>query len=363
MTDRSFLDDVAAQPDALRSIAARFGATDTAFAKWAAEWRELGSPPIVLTGMGASLFALEGADVTLALAGIPSRVIATADLLSHEGRRLDDAFLVVASQSGESTEVKDLLARVDPRRVHAVTNDPASTLGRTSGATVALGVRTDRSVAIVTYAASLAALTYFAAALAGRDPSGLTAQLHLIADEQERELESWRRQMTAAASAITRGRSMTVIGWGAGVGVAHESGLLFKEASRFPAEGMSADSLRHGAVELIDERHTTVVLVNRTEEGDQEDRSGHIAELVALAGNVIVVGEPPRDLSPRVMHVRTTERRTPLGGLADIVPLQLLAAGIATSAGFEPGEFRNTTPVIADRPRTSPQPVAAAGAA
>jgi glucosamine--fructose-6-phosphate aminotransferase (isomerizing) len=365
MTGRSFLDEIAAQPTALRAVRERFGRADNVFADWAARWREAGQPPLVLTGMGASLFALESANAVLALAGVPSCVVATSELVGVERHRLDGAFLVVVSQSGESTEVKELLAAADRARVHAVTNHAASSLAGAAGAVADVGVVSDRSVAIVTYSASLAALVLLAVEIAGADRAQYSDQLDRIADEIDEGRAMWADAVHSAVDAICRGRSMSVIGWGAGIGVAHEAGLLFKEAARYPAEGMGADQFRHGAVELVDERHTTIVLANRAEEGDHEDRSGHIAELTALAGSVIVVGEslPHASAASGVRHIRTVERRTPLGGLADIVPLQLLAAGIASASGFEPGVFRNTTPVIADRPGTNAPPMVPAGTA
>lgn len=357
-TKSTFLDEVAAQPAALRQVATHFGADSSPFVGWARSWRDEGARPIVLTGMGASLFALESANTILALAGVRSRVIPTSDLLETELRALDDAFVVVVSQSGESTEVKELLALVEPRRVHALTNHSDSSLAR-SGADVAhLGVASDRSVALVTYTASLAALVLLCAELGRGSRSWYAARIEQVADEIAATLPAWAVRAEALAPAVERACSMTVVGWGAAIGVAHEAALLFKEAARLPAEGMSASQFRHGAVELVDERHVTVVLANRTREGAREDRAAHIAELAALPGRVIVIGDEPVPASPRLTQVRTVERESPLGSLADIVPLQLLAASVAARTGFEAGEFRNTTPVIAERPKAGQAPSA-----
>jgi glucosamine--fructose-6-phosphate aminotransferase (isomerizing) len=346
-----FLAEVAAQPAALRSVASHFGAADSPFVAWAGRWRDEGSRPIVLTGMGASLFALESANTQLALAGVRSRVIPTSDLLETELRALDDAFVVVVSQSGESTEVKELLQLVDPDRVHALTNRPDSSLARSGAEVALLGVTSDRSVALVTYSASLAALGFLAAELTGVTRTEVAELVELIACEVADGLDAWTDEAQQLSEAVAAARSMSIIGWGAAIGVAREAALLFKEAARFPAEGMSASQFRHGAVELVDERHVAVVFLNRTDPGQQEDRVAHITELAALSGRVIVIGQDIVPSSPRVTRMRTVERANPLGGLADIVPLQLLAVKVAARTGFQAGDFRNTTPVIAERPK------------
>jgi glutamine---fructose-6-phosphate transaminase (isomerizing) len=353
---RTFRDQIAAQPAGLRQVARMFGAIDSPFVRWAKTWHAEGERPIVLTGMGASLYALESANTILAIAGVRSRVIPTSDLLETERRALDKCFLVVVSQSGESTEVKELIGLVEHGRVHALTNNPESTLAR-SGAEVAdLGVVPDRSVALVTYTASLAALVLLCAELRGENRSGYLAQIERAADEVDARLPAWAVEADVLARILEPARSMTVMGWGASIGAAREAALLFKEGARFPVEGVSASQFRHGAVELVDERHVAIVLANQSYEGAREDRAAHIAELAALPGRVVVIGEVAVPASPRVAQVRTVERASPIGSIADIVPLQLLAASVAARTGFQAGEFRNTTPVIAARPKAGGGP-------
>lgn len=352
-----FCDDIHDQPLALRTLAARLGSGSSPFAEWAREWQRAGRPPVVLTGMGASLFAAEAFIPTLILAGLPARAVATADLVDYERRAADGAFVVALSQSGESTEVKELLAQLDPEGVHAITNQAGSPLGASAGSAFDTRLRSDRSVAIKTYTGSLVALAYLVAELLGTPRQIVDEDAASLADEIEAGLQAWDAEASEMAERLDSVRSMSFISWRGGVATAREAALLMKEAARKPAEGMSAAQFRHGAVELVDEHHATFVLVNATEDVPDEDRIAYVQELEALPGIVVVVGNKSgKAVAKDSWTFRTVERRSPLGSAADIVPLQLLAGHLASRSGFEAGEFRNTTPVIRERPKGSRLP-------
>lgn len=343
--------DLRTQPDALRGIAERFATSPSPFAVWAGAWRAGGEKQIVLTGMGASLFAAQSAQVTMAQAGLPARAIATSDLLDYEHGALDQGLVVVVSQSGESTEVKELLERVEPGRLFSLTNRDDSTLAAAAGHSVSLGVPPDRSVAVRTYTATLAALSLLAAELTASPAETVAAAIRDVADEIERGIPRWDRQAAELADRVATARLVSFVGWGAGVGSALEAALLMKEAARTPSEGMGAAQFRHGAVEVVDADHVLVVFSNSVTERERSDRGAYLAEFTALPGTVIAVGA---DVEPaggdRLVRLATVDRGSAVGAIADIVPIQLLAGHVAACRGFESGEFRNTTPVISERP-------------
>src|SRR5262245_26105597 len=104
----SYINDILGQPRALR---AAFRAISTE------ELLTLGClirahERIVLTGMGASLFAMLPAWRILVAAGIPAWHLDTAELLSLRNGLLTDRTLVIAaSQSGRSAELVTLAAQ------------------------------------------------------------------------------------------------------------------------------------------------------------------------------------------------------------------------------------------------------------
>lgn len=340
-----------AQPAAIEGVTARFR-EGSAFQDWAAQWRERGRPLVVLTGMGASLFAAEVAAVFLAREGVFVRAIATSDLLDYELASLPaERFLVVVSQSGESAELAGLLERLDSDELYVVTNRPDSALAKECRHTAVLGVAQDESVALGTYTGSLAALLLLSAELAGVRGPVVRDGIHAAAHDIEHELAGWDAQAIEVANLLADVRCVSFLGWGWGIGSARESALLFKEGARTFSEAMSAAMFRHGAVEVVDERHAVVLFLNDRGDPGREDAWAYVAELLRLPGHVITIGpDLPGDLAgPGLVAIRAGDG-TPASVLSEIVPVQLLAGHLASRVGFEAGAFRNTTPVVSRTP-------------
>lgn len=346
-----YRDHVLTQPVALRSVLERFR-EGSVFQDWDARWRERGRPLVVLTGMGASLFAAEVAAVSLARAGVFARAIATSDLLDYELAALpSQRFLVVVSQSGESAELAGLLERVETDELHVITNRPDSTLAKHCRKTAVLGVAQDESVALSTYTGSLAALLLLSAGFADARRGVVAARLRAAADEIERRVPGWDAQALGLAGRLANVRSVSFIGWGWGIGSARESALLFKEGARTFSEAMSAAMFRHGAVEVVDERHAVVLFMNDRGDPRREDAWAYVAELLDLPGQVFVIGpDMPRDLAGQGLVEIPAGDGTEASVLTEIVPVQLLAGHLAREVGFQAGIFRNTTPVVSRTP-------------
>lgn len=344
-----YLQDVLGQPAALRAVAS--DSTLTAV-RWAQEWHDSGRRTILFTGMGASLFAAEAVSAVLSREGTPSRAIAISNLLDYEHAALaDDPFLVVISQSGESAELAGLMDRVPRDRVRAITNRAEGRLAAWADDTLVMGASPDLSVAIRTYTVTLSALLLFAAALRSSVDEAVD-RIRAAADEIEGATDEWQRAAGSIARRLSEVQFVTYLGWSSGIGSAHEASLLMKEGARVPSEAMSAAQFRHGAVEVVDRRQAIALFMNDRGNAQREDAWAYVAELVALDTTVVVIGpEPPEDVrSPRLLHVRAGDMLEEAAVIAEIVPIQLLAAELARSAGFEAGSFRNTTPVVSRIP-------------
>lgn len=340
-----YLDDVHGQPVELRRLAEELSQPGV-FAAVTARWLELGQPRLVITGMGASLYAAEVAVTRLRSFACPVQAIATAQLLEQRPP-LDDAMVIAISQSGESVEIRELLTMVAPDRLTAVTNVSTSTLARAAMGPVVLNVPSDRSVAIKTYTGTVVALVLMLQALA-REPLA-TADIRAAEDLIGASMTRWAVAAATAASLVRDARAVAVLGWGAMAPTAREAALILKEGARTPAEGMHADDFRHGSVEVVDERFAAIIFANT--DVARSDPWAAVAELARLTRRVIVVGgRPHAERAGGVMHIATTPRPGIASLLTDIVPVQLLAAQLASLSGFEAGEFRNTTPVITERP-------------
>ncbi|HUR16078.1 MAG TPA: SIS domain-containing protein [Candidatus Limnocylindrales bacterium] len=338
--------DIHGQPAALRALADRL-ALPGAFAPITARWQELGRPSIVITGMGASLYAAEAAVAQVPLSVARVQVIATAQLL-EQPRHLDDMLVIAVSQSGESVEIRELLDAVAADRLAAITNSADSSLGRSVAGSLVLALPGDRSVAIKTYTGTLAAIVLMLQSL--NQEALAVDDIRDAAEMIETSLPSWTVAASSAAGRIGDARAIAVLGWGAMAATARAAALVFKEAARTPSEGMHADDFRHGSVEVVDSRFGALVFANSS--STRSDPWLAVAEITRANGHVVVIGgRLEGEASPgTVTHIATTPRPGIAALLTDIVPVQLLCARLAELSGFEAGEFRNTTPVITERP-------------
>src|SRR5206468_11564973 len=114
---------------------------------------------VIVTGMGASLFAGIGFTYALSSSGRSAQAIEASELLYFLDRDVDaDTAVVLASRSGESIEITKLLKTVRARGAATVgvTNIPESTLAREVDQLVFLASPHDEFAAIQTYTAPVA---------------------------------------------------------------------------------------------------------------------------------------------------------------------------------------------------------------
>src|SRR3984957_12060118 len=116
---------------------------------------------VLITGIGASLFASISLQYGLWSSGIAATLIEAAEVLHYCHATYSDAIFIIVSRSGESIEITRLLSLVKGRQtIVAVTNESASTLAREADITLHLNSPLDEMVAIQTYTGTL--LTLFA---------------------------------------------------------------------------------------------------------------------------------------------------------------------------------------------------------
>ena len=163
------LENILAQPHALRAVGEhQLGAGRAALEHAAALIRD--SRQIVITGMGASLFAAIPLPYALATLSAPVSIAECGELLHFLEKQIQPgAVLIIVSRSGESVEIVRLLDRVAGRscRIIGITNTPGSTLARRSEVSLILNSPADQMVAIQTYTASVLLMALIAAAASG----------------------------------------------------------------------------------------------------------------------------------------------------------------------------------------------------
>ena len=157
---------------------------------------------IVLTGMGASLFAQYPTFLRLVASGLPVWVIETSELLGAAGGLVTPRSLVwITAQSGSSAEVAALLDRLSEPRpvVLGVTNDTAGVLATRAHTVLEIHSGEEQTVGTRSYVNTLAAHALAAAVALGVDGSGA---LHEIPGALATYLERWDEQIETLSRAI-----------------------------------------------------------------------------------------------------------------------------------------------------------------
>lgn len=348
-----YVEDIYAQPQALRGILASYAGRPGLLAELKRDWLRAGRPLIVMTGMGASLTAAKVAGIYLLQRGILSMAVPTSTLLADLWPSLPkDALLVVISQSGESVEIKSLIGWLEKRRMVAVTNVAESTLTKASQRSLQLGVTPDLSVAVKTYTGTVGLLLLLAAYLSGSDANAMAESLSRAADAIETWLPRWEEQAEELAAALGRPRFANMLGLSVGEATADEAALLFKEGAKLPAEAMGAAQFRHGAVEVVDREHVAFYFIPPAPTAAREMALAGAEELLGLGGRVVTIGPkaPEGSLRP-FAHVQVPDIGNSFANaVVEIVPVQVLVAYLAHAGNLEAGAFRNTTPVISHGP-------------
>ncbi len=255
------LENILNQPRALAEVAAyQAGEGRGALERAAALLR--GRKKIIVSGMGASLFACYPFQYALASRGFDVTAIETAELLYFAPAAIDrETAVVLVSRSGESVEVTKLLPLLRARgaAVIGVVNVPGSALSVAADQAIVIGSPADQMVAIQTYTGAVAMFTLLAAALADEwqeAQAGFAATL----DALTAWIPSCVSGRTEWDQFLQGSWPIYVLGRGAATGTVLEGVLLMHETAKTPAVGMSVAQFRHGPVEVADERFRAIVI-------------------------------------------------------------------------------------------------------
>ena len=241
---------------------------------------------VAIAGCGTSLYVARAAGA-LREAGGRGETDAFAASEFPLGRRYDR--IVVISRSGTTTEVVQLLERLDGAPRTVVTADAGSPAALRADATVVLDFADERSVVQTRFATSVLAL--FRSNL-GEDLGGA------IADAERALAEPW--DPPAFDHAVFLGHGWTV-------GVAEEAALKLREATQTYSEAYPAMEYRHGPISLATERSL-----------------------------VWVLGTPDPTLAEDVAATGATVREAVLDPMAELVLVHRTAIALAETRGLDP---------------------------
>ena len=249
---------------------------------------------VAVVGCGTSWFVAQSYAALRESAGL-GETDAFAASEAPTGRAYDR--VVAITRSGTTTEVLDLLERVDGPSV-AITADASTPVAEVATHVIALPFADERSVVQTRFATTT--LTLLRAHL-GED---LT---RAIADAR-----------TAVAGELPEGAlqrsQFTFLGRGWTVGLANEAALKMREASLSWSESYPAMEYRHGPISIGDDRSL-----------------------------VWMLGQAPDGLHDEVAATGATWVGSTLDPVAELIRAQRVAVAIGHARGLDPDNPRNLT--------------------
>ncbi|WP_329071141.1 glutamine--fructose-6-phosphate transaminase (isomerizing) [Amycolatopsis sp. NBC_01480] len=265
-----------------------------------------------------------------------------------------DTLVVAVSQSGETADTLEAVrhAREQKARVLAVCNTNGAQIPRESDAVLYTHAGPEIGVASTkAFLAQIAANYLVGLALAQargtKYPDEVArefAELEAMPAAVQKVL-STVDQTRDLARRISDSRAVLFLGRHVGFPVALEGALKLKELAYMHAEGFAAGELKHGPIALIEEG-LPVVVVMPSPKGRAVLHSklvSNISEIQARGARTIVIAEEGdetvRPFADELIEVPAVP--TLLQPLVSTVPLQVLAAEIARSRGYDVDKPRN----------------------
>lgn len=265
-----------------------------------------------------------------------------------------DTLVVAVSQSGETADTLEAVrhARAQKARVLAVCNTNGAQIPRESDAVLYTHAGPEIGVASTkAFLAQIAANYLVGLALAQargtKYPDEVAREFH----ELEAMPEAVRRvlgtidQVKALGRELADSKAVLFLGRHVGYPVALEGALKLKELAYMHAEGFAAGELKHGPIALIEEG-LPVVVVMPSPKGRAVLHSklvSNISEIQARGARTIVIAEEGDEtVRPFADHlIEIPAVPTLLQPLISTIPLQVLAAEIATARGYDVDKPRN----------------------
>jgi len=334
-----FLEEILSQPRVLRATLDRY-LEDESLLRSVSRVMEQGRYQLLLlTGMGSSYFALYPACIYLNEHGLSAIMVEASELLHYYKDLISDrALVVIASQSGETVEVKRLLGEVSGRTlIMSVTNDADNYLVRNSDLPLFLYAGQESGPASKTYTATVTVLFLLAMYLTSTMNKQRVEGLYAAVEAMESFLEGWTERIDGLVDFLGKADCLSLLGRGPSLASAMAGALILKEATKMRAEGMSAGQFRHGPLEVVTPGFAAVVFAMQGRTSDINLRLAH--DIAEFGGKVVIIGSGEELQGERIFNLTLPLLDEFYSPLLEIVPIQLLSWRIATEKGLQPGRF------------------------
>jgi glucosamine--fructose-6-phosphate aminotransferase (isomerizing) len=340
-------DEIAEQPEAIRRT---IEGERSRLAAIAARIERYAPTHVVIAARGTSDNAATYAKYLWGIAnGLPVLLDSPSlTTLYQETRHLRRALVVGISQSGESTDVVEVI-RAGQREgalTLGITSDGASSLAAAAQEVALCHTGIERAVAATkTYTTQLAVLSLLSSLLAG--DTELQQVLRLVPEAMARVLEQ-RAAIGETAQSFVQRPACVVLGRGFNYSTALETALKLKETCYLWAEPYSTADFHHGPIALVEEGTPVLAYIVPGRAFDNMVQAA--ATLSTRGADLVVFGTMPSQtrvhalvsLPERVDAQQIPESLTPL---ISIVAGQIFACELAQARGYNPDQPRGLTKI------------------
>lgn len=289
---------------------------------------------IVLTGMGASDYALIPVERELIDKGLPVWRMDAGRLLDMRKIVTSGTLLWITSQSGMSGEVVAILESVSrPKTLIGVTNDTHSLLAKKADILVELRSGEEATVSAKSYLNTLVASYRTLYALSGVDEKPLLEDVREALPKMAEIIKRRAPVQQLTTRLFNEGSPrVALVGTGADAATALTGALITKEASKVSAEGYIGGEFRHGPMETSGAGMLALLfgdVVDITLQKLATDLQGNGTEVVSVA--------PEAYAGSQCWQTAGSTTLTRL--LCAMLWVQHLSVTLARHNGVVPGEF------------------------
>ena len=285
-------------------------------------------------------------------ARLPVEVEIASELRYREPVLHERTLVVGVSQSGETLDTLEALreARRAGARTLVVSNVVHSTMAREADGAIYTRAGPEVSVASTKcHVAQIVALDVLALALAQWRGTMAPAAVAAVMDELQRlpaaveDALGRAKEVDDVAAALIGARDFFFVGRHLGYPVALEGALKLKEISYLRAEGYPAGELKHGPLALVEPGTVVVAVLDPL----RDKMRSNVAEAAARGATVVVVAADgdPDAAGDHVLRVPDVADPV-LAPVVEVVPLQLLAYGLARRLGNDVDRPRNLAKTV-----------------
>ncbi len=346
MAQHGILYDILGQPASLRRQLEYLQKEGQPALKAAAD-RLRDGHPVILSGMGASLFACLPLSLWLGGRGFPAPVIETSDLLHYEPEICRNATLVLVSRSGKTIETTKLLNALHQHDCHVigVTAVADSPLAEQADTVIEIRTTPDTMVSIQSYPGTVLALLALGAAAVGDFDDAWRSHAAALVDPWKRSLEEQLKASEQWRGFFEDPRVIYLTGRGPSLASALQGALLFNEVAKVPAAGVSAANFRHGSVEIVNSYFRGLIFASQA--ATRHLDIGLARDLERFGGQVRVIGpaEALADELPDGGLWPIPDVPEPFGSVIDVSPIQIAAYRTALWRNVELDRFQYAGPV------------------